>query len=179
MYWILKIGDTHRGLNKRVFYLLFGLLLYLYNNRKKMFSRTCEYAMRAMIFIAQNSKQGNKIGVKTVAAGIDSPEHFIAKILQDLSKKGLLQSNKGPNGGFYLETESLNCSLADIVRAVDGDKFFTGCGLGLKQCSENSPCPLHNEFKKIREDTLSMLENARLDTLVNQIDIHPIILRRN
>ena len=68
-----------------------------------MFSKTCEYAIRAMIFIAQKSKDGNKVGIKEIAKGIDSPEHFIAKILQDLGRRGLLQSAKGPNGGFYLD----------------------------------------------------------------------------
>ena len=65
-----------------------------------MFSKTCEYAVRAMIFIAQKSKNGNKVSIKEIAKGIDSPEHFIAKILQELSKKKLLQSMKGPKGGI-------------------------------------------------------------------------------
>ena len=59
--------------------------------------------MRAVFFIAQKSVDGRKVGIKEVAAGIDSPEPFIAKILQDLSKRGLIQSTKGPNGGFYAE----------------------------------------------------------------------------
>ncbi len=143
-----------------------------------MFSKTCEYAMRAMIFIAQKTRDGSRIGVKPIAAGIDSPEHFIAKILQDLSRKGLLQSVKGPNGGFYVDVDALQYSLADIVKVVDGDSFFTRCGLGLKRCSESQPCPLHDEFKKIRSETLSMLENARLETLIDQIDLHPLILKR-
>ena len=74
-----------------------------------MFSKTCEYAIRAMIFIAQKSKDGSRVRIKEIAKGIDSPEHFIAKILQDLGKKKLLQSIKGPNGGFFLTTHpSLN-----------------------------------------------------------------------
>src|SRR5262245_12965784 len=112
-----------------------------------LFSKTCEYALRAMIFIAQKSMQGNRAGLKEIAGAIDSPEHFIAKILQDLARKQLLESAKGPNGGFYLDKKGLNCSLADIVKAVDGDKLFTGCALGLKQCSEKKPCPVHYEFR--------------------------------
>ena len=68
-----------------------------------MFSKTCEYAIRAMIFIAQQSMKGEKAGIKQVVKGIDCPEHFIAKILQELARKGLVLSVKGPNGGFYLE----------------------------------------------------------------------------
>lgn len=125
-----------------------------------MFSKTCEYAVRAMIFIAQKSADGIKIGIKDISKGIDSPEHFIAKILQDLSRKGLVQSAKGPNGGFFLDESSKKKTLADIVKAIDGDKLFTGCGLGLKNCSEKKPCPLHDQFKIIRREIHDMLQSA-------------------
>lgn len=125
-----------------------------------MFSKTCEYAIRAMIFIAQKSTNGIKIGIKDISKGIDSPEHFIAKILQDLSRKGLVQSTKGPNGGFFLDESSKKNTLADIVKAIDGDKLFTGCGLGLKNCSEKKPCPLHDQFKIIRQKMHDMLQSA-------------------
>lgn len=126
------------------------------------FSKTCEYAIRAVIFIAQKSEGGKKVGIKEVAAGIDSPEHFIAKILQDLSKRELIQSSKGPNGGFYIDDASRRHTLADIVSAVDGDKVFKGCGLGLKICSETKPCPLHNEFKEIRKKMHVALQSATI-----------------
>ncbi len=143
-----------------------------------MFSKTCEYAIRAMIFIAQKSKDGNKVGVKEIAKGIDSPEYFIAKILQDLSKRGLLQSSKGPNGGFYLDHKTSQCTLADIVREVDGDKIFTGCGLGLKQCSETHPCPIHHEFKTLRKNMQLMLENAKLSEFTKQLENSLTFLKR-
>ncbi len=125
-----------------------------------MFSKACEYAIRAMLFIAQKSVSGYKIGIKEISKGIDAPEHFLAKILQDLSRKGLVLSIKGPNGGFYMDNTARKKTLADIVRAVDGDQLFTGCGLGLKICSEKNPCPLHDEFKIIRKKILNMLETA-------------------
>ena len=68
-----------------------------------MFSKACEYAIRAMLFIAQKSEAGYNIGIKEISKGIDAPEHFLAKILQELSRKGIVQSIKGPNGGFYLD----------------------------------------------------------------------------
>lgn len=125
-----------------------------------MFSKTVEYAIRAVLFVAQKSEHGNKVGIKEISKGIGAPEHFLAKILQDLSRKGLIQSIKGPNGGFYIEEASRKNTLADIVKAIDGDKLFTGCGLGLKICSEKNPCPLHDEFKVIREKISQMLESA-------------------
>jgi len=143
-----------------------------------MFSKTCEYAIRAMIFVAQKSKDGNKVGIKEIAKGIDSPEHFIAKILQDLGRRRLLQSVKGPNGGFYLDAEALDCSLADIVKVVDGDKLFTGCGLGLKQCSETHPCPIHHEFKAVRKGIQQMLEKAKLGEFTDELEQSLTFLKR-
>lgn len=126
------------------------------------FSKTCEYAIRAVIFIAQKSEGGSKVSIKDVAAGIDSPTHFMAKILQELSKRDIIQSTKGPNGGFFIDAGSKKHTIADVVLAVDGDKIFKGCGLGLKNCSEIKPCPLHFEFKEIRQKMSDALHTARI-----------------
>jgi len=127
-----------------------------------IFSKTCEYALRALIFLAQKSKSGKKTGIKEIAKGIDSPESFIAKILQDLSRKGLVQSLKGPGGGFYLDDMSLDRTLADIVIAVDGDRLFSACALGLQDCMEAKPCPLHHQFKKVKRDIMELLQHSTL-----------------
>lgn len=118
--------------------------------------------MRAVFYIAQRSHDGYKVGIKEIAVKINSPEPFLAKILQKLSREGLIQSVKGPNGGFYFDAASLNRPLADIVAAVDGDEIFTGCGLGLTHCSESNPCPLHEDFKKIRNQITYMMNNTSI-----------------
>ncbi len=128
-----------------------------------IFSKTCEYGIKAVLFIAHTGVQGRKVGIKEIAAGIDSPEFFLAKILQDLSRKGLVNSIKGPNGGFYITDESLKRPISDIVEAIDGDSLFKGCALGLKQCSEINPCPLHEEFKAIRRRIYDMLHTINID----------------
>lgn len=143
-----------------------------------MFSKTCEYAIRALIFIAQKSKDGSRISIKDISSGIDSPEYFIAKILQDLSRKGFVQSAKGPNGGFYMEGKNLQQSVADIVREIDGDKLFTGCGLGLKECSEDHPCPIHNDFKHIRQEIKDMLDNSKIGMFVKNLDLKLTFLKK-
>jgi Rrf2 family protein len=145
---------------------------------KAMFSKTCEYGIRAMIFIAQKSKDKKRVGIKEIAKAIDAPEHFIAKILQDLGRKGLVQSLKGPSGGFYVKDSSALCSIADIVKAIDGDKIFTGCGLGLKNCNELKPCPIHNQFKKLRESVFTVLENARIGEFSKKLEKNLAVLRR-
>jgi Rrf2 family protein len=142
-----------------------------------MFSKTCEYALRALIYIAQQSKNGSRVGIKDIAKSISSPEHFIAKILQDLSRKGFVQSAKGPNGGFYMDQQNLNNTIADIVREIDGDKLFSGCGLGLEQCSETHPCPLHDQFKSIRTNLRIMLESSKIQAFVDNLDLKLTYLR--
>ena len=148
-------------------------------NEHQMLSKTCEYAIRALIYIAQQTKEGNRIGIKEVAKGIDSPEYFIAKILQEMTKRNLLQSTKGPNGGFHLNDTNLDNSLALIVREFDGDKIFNGCALGLKQCSEKNPCTLHDQFKGIRNNLKQLLESTTIRMLVDKLETKNVFLKLN
>ncbi len=143
-----------------------------------MVSKTCENAIRALLFVAQKSKAGVRVGVKEIARSIDSPEPFIAKILQDLGRKGLVSSAKGPNGGFYLDANGLRQSLADIVNAIDGDKLFTGCGLGLRSCSAKRPCPIHDEFVEVRARIKTMMQKATLGDYNTALELGERYLRR-
>jgi Rrf2 family protein len=118
--------------------------------------------MRAVFFIAHKTADGGRVGIKEIATGIDSPEHFLAKVLQDLSRRGVIQSVKGPNGGFYTDATVLQRPISDVVEAIDGNGIFVGCALGLKQCSEHNPCPLHHEFKAIRSQLHAMLSNTTI-----------------
>jgi Rrf2 family protein len=129
-----------------------------------MFSKTCEYAIRAVLYIAQKADEQRKISIKEIAEEIGSPVHFIAKILQELSRKGIVQSIKGPNGGFYLNAKSRSQPLMNVILAIDGDKVFKNCALGLGQCSGDKPCPLHHEFQKIKSEMEQVLRESSLDS---------------
>ena len=142
-----------------------------------MFSKSCEYAIKAMIFVAQKSNDEKRVGVKEVAKGIDAPEHFIAKILQDLGKKKLINSVKGPNGGFYMDSLNLKSSIADIVKAIDGDEIYKDCVIGLKLCSEKNPCPVHFEYKKIKQNLIYMLENNTIADFNEKLDTGKFFLK--
>ncbi|SMC94676.1 RrF2 family transcriptional regulator [Pedobacter nyackensis] len=143
-----------------------------------VFSKTCEYAIRSVFFIAHRTASGNKVGIKEIANGIDSPEHFLAKILQDLSRKGIVLSAKGPNGGFYLDDVARKRPLSDVVEAVDGNSIFTGCGLGLANCSETNPCPLHHEFKAIRNQLKDLLEQTTIADFSESLNLGITKLRK-
>ena len=126
---------------------------------KKMFSKACEYGIRAVLFIAKQSQNDLRPNIAEIAQAINSPEPFTAKICQQLVRENILLSKKGPRGGFYLEKNSL-LKLADIVVAIDGPRIFNGCGLGLTECSSENPCPIHNQYLDIRGALKQMYENA-------------------
>lgn len=135
-----------------------------------MFSKTCEYAIRACIFIATKSYENKRTTIKDIAENIDSPQSFTAKILQVLAKKNIVHSIKGIGGGFEIPIDSIKTiSLAQIVLTIDGEAIFTSCGLGIHHCSVEHPCPLNKRFKSIREDLSQMLQNTYLEELVLDI----------
>ena len=128
-----------------------------------MFSKACEYGIRATIYITLQSLQNIRVSLKDIAKEIDSPEAFTAKILQKLAKSNIVDSVKGPTGGFDITRTKMNkITLSEIVKAIDGENIFNGCGLGLKKCSEKHPCPVHDNFKKIREDLKQMLDSTTM-----------------
>ncbi len=143
-----------------------------------MFSKSCEYGLRAVIFIAQQSTQNNKVSISTISEEINSPSAFTAKILQQLTRTNIVKSIKGPYGGFMIENEKMDTKLSEIVSILDGDSIYTGCGLGLKQCDASSPCPLHFKFIEIRENLRDMLENTSLKSIADDMNSDLTILRR-
>jgi Rrf2 family protein len=124
----------------------------------QMFSKSCEYALKAMIYVGKNTNENKKVGVKEIAYAIDSPEPFVGKILQQLTKNKLVLSTKGPNGGFYMTGRELRTTLLDIIYVIDGEGVSMDCVLGLKKCSELNPCPVHHEYKHIKKLLLQMLD---------------------
>jgi Rrf2 family protein len=135
-----------------------------------MFSKACEYGIKACIFIASNSYENKRVSLKDIAKQIDSPEAFTAKILQALARNKVITSIKGAHGGFEIQRHIISTiKLAHIVNAIDGDAIYRGCGLGLHTCDENHPCPVHDKFKIIRDELKHMLENTNLEELALNI----------
>lgn len=144
-----------------------------------MFSKACEYGIRAAVYVALQSLDGRRVSVNEIAEEIDSPIAFTAKILQQLSRSKVIHSVKGPTGGFELDrTEMDTVKISTIVHAIDGDDIYVGCGLGLKECNANQPCPLHDKFVDIRTDLKNMLENTSLYELATGLEVGLTYLKR-
>jgi len=135
-----------------------------------MFSKACEYGIKATIFIATSSYEQRRVSLKEIAKEIASPEAFTAKILQNLVRHNIINSVKGAYGGFEIEKQKIaTIKLSQIVIAIDGDKIFNSCGLGLDTCDENHPCPVHDKFKIVRDNLKNMLEQTNLEELALDI----------
>lgn len=133
-----------------------------------IFSRQCEYAIQALIYLAKKPT-GQWTSIKEIAEQLKIPQHFLGKILQSLSTKGAVNSQKGLFGGFELAKSSEEISLFDIVEAIDGDGYRTSCVLGFPDCSANSPCPVHDKWKDLRENIVDMIKKKNLLELANEI----------
>ena len=144
-----------------------------------MFSKACEYGIKATIYIAMQSMQNSRVSLKDIAKEIDSPVAFTAKILQQLARNKIVESVKGPTGGFQIEKKKIDSiKLRRIVSAIDGDSIFRGCGLGFKECNENYPCPIHDKFKKVRDELQQMLEDTSIYELATGLEIGLTYLKR-
>ncbi|MDD2982477.1 MAG: Rrf2 family transcriptional regulator [Crocinitomicaceae bacterium] len=136
-----------------------------------MFTKACEYGIRACIFVAINSKEKKRVSLKDIAAAIDSPEYFTAKILQKLAKGKIIYSVQGAQGGFEMEEEKIKTvSIEDIVLVIDEEVAFTMCVLGLKKCSEENPCPVHHKYKLIKADLKQMIKTTTIFDMVEQVN---------
>ncbi|GMQ33562.1 Rrf2 family transcriptional regulator [Algoriphagus taiwanensis] len=122
-----------------------------------------------MVFLATLPEGKERAGVKEIAFAVNSPEAFTGKILQMLVRENLLLSVKGPNGGFLISEEGRKAPLYKIVQVVDGDSIFTGCALGLQECSEKHPCAVHYKFKAIRDHLTGMMMTTSLQDMASGI----------
>lgn len=134
-----------------------------------MLSNSCKYAIRAVIYIALHSNIENKMGSKLVAKKLKMPQPFLAKILQELTKRQIISSSKGPNGGFYLTPHNLDNSVLNIVDAIDGLDKFNKCFLGLHTCSGDKPCSVHHIVEPFKNNILVKLTNNTIAQFADDI----------
>lgn len=135
-----------------------------------MFSKACEYALRAVLYVSIKSVNGSRLSIPEIAKEIDAPFAFTGKILQTLVREEIISSIKGPNGGFYIDPKSKPVALSDIVKAIDGsDDVLHTCALGLKDCSDKFPCPIHGEIKIYKDRLRTVMKETTVQSLANDL----------
>jgi Rrf2 family protein len=146
-----------------------------------LYSNACAYAIRALSRLAAIRPDGYVL-LDELCAGGDLPRHFVAKILQDLVRQGLLISAKGRGGGFALARPADQITIYDIVELIDGADALKQCIVGMEKCDDNQPCPQHDHWKALRGQIYDFLAGTTLaqmsDTLQRKLEligqpIHP------
>lgn len=135
-----------------------------------MLSLTCKTAIKAVIYLASNSESEEKASIKEIAEFINASEHTVGKLLQTLVKEEVINSAKGPTGGFYINEKQKNQPILNIIDAIDGKEVFEQCGLGLSKCSATHPCPIHDDYKIIRDRFKTMCRQKKVSDLCDTIN---------
>ena len=130
-----------------------------------MLSKTAKYALSAVIFIRENSVEGKKFQSTEIAEGINAPKPYVSKLLQQLSRQGILSSTKGPNGGFYLNEENLASPMIDIIYSIDGESRIHSCVLDIEKCNIDNPCALHDVIAPTKLALLDYLKSHSIGDL--------------
>ncbi len=135
-----------------------------------MLSVTCKTAIKAVVFLASKIDTDNKASIKEIADDINGSEHTVGKLLQKLVKANVIKSSKGPTGGFYINSKQMQIAIIKIIEAIDGDEVFKECGLGLSTCSSKRPCPIHNDYKKVRDQFEQFYKNKTVADLCKTVN---------
>ena len=135
---------------------------------RTLFNKETEYALRGMVYIQVQNMKDRRPGIAEISTEIEAPHFFTAKILQRLVKMGFVNSAKGKGGGFYFDADKPELPLKDIIVATEGGKIFTGCGFGMKHCSESNPCPLHTQYATIRNEIAKLVTEETVQSLARK-----------
>ncbi len=133
-----------------------------------MFNKETEYALRGLVYIKLQNIRERRPGTAEIASEIEAPPYYTAKILQKLVRMGFIGSFKGIGGGFYFAPEKPDFPLIDLIKAIEGESRFSGCGFGLKKCNENNPCPLHERYAPIRNSMNKLISEETIQSLAEK-----------
>lgn len=131
-------------------------------------SRTSQYAIQALIYIATQAP-GEPVLNRDIADRLNVPAAYLAKILQSLCKHGLLDSFRGRLGGFCLREGMQKTSLMQVLLLTEGPDFTKSCILGLKECGDETACPMHFKWKPVKNKIIAMMNDMRLEDLAKAV----------
>ena len=134
-----------------------------------LLSKACEYGIRTALHLSSCATCGN-VPVRSVSDALGIPYHFLAKVVQTLTQKGIVASTRGPKGGISLARPAYQIKLREIVVAVDGPRIFTECVLGLPNCGSDKPCPLHADWTGARDRIHRMFDHVSLAEIAERME---------
>lgn len=138
-----------------------------------MFSKSAKYAIKAVIYLALHTDEENKVLVRDMHREVNVSESYLAKLLQDLSRHGVISSSKGRGGGFYLSAANRKHTLMDVIKVIEGPEPIHACVLGISSCDSDNPCALHHLVGPGKMAFNRVLETTTLDAVVEDLPDHP------
>lgn len=135
-----------------------------------IFTKTCQYAIQAVLYLARTTNLGESVHVKQISDALEIPHHFLGKVLQQLSRHGIVTSQKGMKGGFHLARHPQEITVIDVVNAIDGHASFHECIFGFPGCGDSYPCSMHEMWKGPKESILEMLRRRSIADLSIEMD---------
>jgi len=130
-----------------------------------------KYAIRAITFLAACPEEMLPVSAADVAESESIPPYYLAKVLQDLARVGILESVRGRGGGFLLKNSPDEIHVMDVLKAVENTNRFTeDCVLGIAECNDEVPCPMHDTWQAFRESLLARLEDMTVTDLVKEME---------
>lgn len=135
-------------------------------------TRTSRYAIRAVVELA---RRGNdRISAETLSRDLELPENYLSKTLHALAREGLLDSNRGPGGGYRLAVPPDDLPLMRVIETFETLDASEECVLGREECSEENPCPVHSEWKEVAAPIVKFFRRTTVGEAAGQeVGRHP------
>lgn len=134
-----------------------------------IFSKQTSYAIRALVYLAQNHSKGAALAT-TIAKAENLPAPFLSKLLGELSANGVITGTRGRGGGFALAKEPCDIPLYDIFLLYDGLTLAKDCLLGCGVCSDETACCIHRHWKGTKSAIEVFLKSTTIADLVAMRD---------
>lgn len=142
-----------------------------------MLSQTAQYALRAMVYIAQRGENGPVLA-KEIAEKTFVPRQYLSTILREAVRSGLLKSTRGKGGGYQLAKAAHETRLQDVLRPFDDIAARRGCPFGQAECSDLNPCVFHEHWKPVSAAFQDMLDGTTLHDMQHDVAQAPAKKRK-
>lgn len=136
-------------------------------NSSMQLTRAADYGIRVMIQLAASQTE-KRVLLPDLAAATEAPESFLSKVLQALSRAGLIDSKRGHTGGFHISNRGRRSSVREVVEAIDGPITLNVCLVSGKSCHRKATCPAHPVWEHAQAAMLDVLAQAKIADMASE-----------
>ena len=133
-----------------------------------LYAKPTEYAIRALTYLALNSKDG-PVSVQEIAGSEDISSHHLSKVMKNLARGKFVKPLRGPGGGYSLLKEPAGITLWEVLEGMNAHAVFEDCAIGWAKCEDSDPCPLHDRWKELRGQIQAYLQMITIADLAKAV----------